>query len=150
MMVVPKPKAAKTRWTCERCAREFGRAHQSHTCLPALSPDDTFDGRPPFQRSVYSAIIGHLRELGDVHEDAVGVGVFLKTARKLAEVRPKSKWVSLDVILPRRIVHPRVSRHISLAAGRTVHIIRVSSVDEVDDWVRGLLTEAYFAASDDR
>ena len=150
MTMGAKPKPARTRWRCERCAREFGRAHQSHTCLPALSPDDTFDGHPRAHRSVYSAIIEHLRELGDVHEDAVGVGVFLKTARKLAEVRPKSRWVSLDVILPRRVVHPRVSRHITLASGRTVHIIRLSSVQDVDDWVRSVLTEAYFAASEDR
>jgi hypothetical protein len=34
---------------------------------------------------VYDAILAHLESLGPVYEDAVGVGVFLKRERKLAE-----------------------------------------------------------------
>jgi hypothetical protein len=138
----------RSRWTCARCHREFGRPRQSHTCLPALSPGDTFEGHPA-QLPIYTAIIDHLRQLGDVHEDAVQVGVFLKSARKLAEVRPKSRWLSLDLLLSRRVNHPRVTRHIVLSPRRTVHVIRLASIEDVDEWVRNALTEAYFAASDD-
>ena len=66
------------RWTCPRCDREFGRARQGHTCVPGCTVDETFAGHSPEQRGVYNAILAHLQSLGPVHEDAVGVGVFLK------------------------------------------------------------------------
>ena len=100
------------RWTCPRCDREFGRANQSHTCVPGCTVDASFAGRPPRLRGVYDEIVAHLLDLGlgPVHEDAVGVGVFLKRDRKLAEVRPRSRDVSLALYLPRHVPDPRFSR----------------------------------------
>jgi hypothetical protein len=136
------------RWTCPRCDREFGRAHQSHTCLPGNSVEATFLARPPVQRAIYDAIVEHLESLGPFHVDAVSVGVFLKTDRKLAEVRPKSKWLQLSVYLPRTIHDDRVASTITLSAARTVHRIKLRDVADVDDQVRGWLTEAYDHATD--
>ncbi|MQA85086.1 MAG: hypothetical protein GEV03_10795 [Streptosporangiales bacterium] len=137
-----------SRWTCPACDREFGRAHQSHVCVPGCSVDECFAGRPPGQRAIYDALIAHLTALGPVHEDAVGVGVFLKRERKLAEVRPKARSLSLEFVLPRTIDHPRISRKIPGAGGRTVHFVKLTSVDDVDDQVRDWLTEAYAAAGE--
>jgi hypothetical protein len=135
------------RWTCPRCDREFGRAHQSHTCVPGCTVDDTFAGHPPAQRAIYAAIIGHLRSLGLVHEDAVGVGVFLKRDRKLAEVRPRSRDVSLSLYLPRPVHDPRFSRVIGPGAPRVVHFLLLREAGDVDDQVRDWLTEAFQHAS---
>lgn len=74
------------RWTCPRCDREFGRANQAHTCVPGITVDECFAGRPPWQRPIYDAIVDHLESLGPVHADAVYVGVFLERAQKFAEV----------------------------------------------------------------
>jgi len=52
--------------------------------------------------------------------------VFLKRESKLAEVRPTAKSLSLELVLPRTIDHPRIS----------------TSVDDVDDQVRDWLTDA--------
>jgi hypothetical protein len=60
------------------------------------------------QRGVYDAILAHVRSLGPVHEDTVGVGVFLKRDRKLAEVRPRSRDVWLALYLPRTVHDPRI------------------------------------------
>jgi hypothetical protein len=95
------------RWTCPRCDREFGRARQSHTCVPGITVDAAFAGRPPRLRASYDEILAHLDSLGTVHEDAVSVGVFLKRDRKLAEVRPRSRDVSLALYLPRPDPDPR-------------------------------------------
>jgi hypothetical protein len=56
---------------------------------------------------IYDALITHLRTIGPVHEDAVTVGVFLKHERKLAEVRPMARSLSVSgaaVSLPGRLV----------------------------------------------
>lgn len=89
----------------------------------------------------------HLASLGPVHADAVRVGVFLKSDRKLAEVRPKPRSLSLALMLPRVIDHPRIARRIGVAGDRTVHFIKLTSVDAVDDELREWLTEAYVAAT---
>jgi hypothetical protein len=136
------------RWTCPRCDREFGRALQSHTCVPGVTVDDAFAGRQPWQRAIYDEIIGHLESLGPVHEDAVSVGVFLKCDRKLAEVRPRSRDVSLALYLPRPDPDPRISRIFGRDGPRVIHMLALRRPDEVDDQVRRWLTEAFLHASD--
>jgi hypothetical protein len=136
------------RWVCPRCEREFGRANQSHVCVPAGTVDDSFAGHPPQKRAVYDAVLAHLRSLGPVHEDATSVGVFLKRDRKLAEVRPRSRDVTLALFLPREVRHPRITRVYGVGAHRVVHVIPLRAPDEVDAEIRGWLTEAFLHASD--
>jgi DNA-binding response OmpR family regulator len=136
-----------SRWTCPRCEREFGKANQAHVCVPGNTVERTFAGRPPVQREIYASIIAYLRSLGPVHEDAVRVGVFLKHESKLAEVRPMARALSLNLVLPRHMDSPRVLRRLRMTAERTVHVIRLTAVTDVDDEVREWLTEAYISAS---
>jgi hypothetical protein len=136
------------RWTCPRCDREFGRPQQAHTCIPGCTVDAAFAGRPARFRRVYDAILGHLLTLGPVHEDAVSVGVFLKRDRKLAEVRPRTRDVSLALYLPRPLADPRFSRVLNRGAPRVVHVLPLRAEADVDDQVRDWLTEAFQHASD--
>ena len=136
-----------TRWTCPACDREFGRAHQYHVCVPGCTVDDCFAPWPPAWRQIFDVLFAHLRTLGPVHADAVRVGVFLKSDRKLAEVRPKARSLSLLLILPRAGDHPRIGSRLRGHAGQTVHAIKLTSVAAVDDEVLGWLTEAYDAAT---
>ncbi|MBV9356516.1 MAG: hypothetical protein JO023_13435 [Chloroflexi bacterium] len=136
------------RWTCPACGREFGRAHQAHTCRPAGSVDATFEGAPPEQRAIYDAIVGHVRTIGPVHEDAVDVGVFLKSDRKLAEIRPHARSLELALYLPFRVEGTRIRRVLSVGEGRQVHLLTLREVGDVDEQVRDWLTLAFLAASD--
>lgn len=134
------------RWSCPKCGREFVRTGQSHVCVPAGTVAESFAGRPPAHREVYEAVVAHLGTLGPVHADAVKVGVFLKRQSKLAEVRPMATAVSLSIVLPRWTEHPRFSRRMRISTDRVAHVVRLTSVAEVDDQVRAWLTEAYLAA----
>ncbi len=138
---------AMPRWTCPRCDREFGRPRQAHTCVPGCTVDATFAGRPAALRSVYDEIREHLRTLGPVHEDAAVVGVFLKRDRKLAEVRPRSRDVSLALYLPRPVDDPRFSRVLGRSGPRVIHVLLLRGADEVDGQVRDWLTQAFLHAS---
>lgn len=129
------------RWICPWCEREFGRRHQAHVCVPAGEVD-----LPPAQRAIYDEVTAFLATLGPVHVDAVRVGVFLKRDRKLAELRPKARWLSLELMLPRRLDHPRVTRTIRVSNDYTVNVIRLAVVEDVDDEVRGWLAEAFVAS----
>jgi hypothetical protein len=136
------------RWTCPACGREFGAPRQAHTCVPGCSVEESFAGRPAGQRAVYDAVVAHLESVGPVHVDPVRVGVFLRRRRKVAEVRPRARSVALALMLPRRLVHPRVSRQVRVSADRIMHVIPLTRAEEVDEELRGWLTEAYVAAGD--
>jgi len=136
------------RWTCPRCDREFGRARQSHTCLPGNSVAEAFRGRPPEFRAILDAVVGHLESLGPVHADAVQVGVFLKSDRKLAEIRPKSRWLSCYLYLPRTIGDARVARTLRVSSSRVVNEVKVRTLDEVDPQLLGWFSEAFDEATD--
>jgi hypothetical protein len=136
-----------SRWTCPACEREFGRAHQAHVCVPGCTVDECFQPWPAAWRQTYDALIKALRSLGPVHEDAVRVGVFLKSDHKLAEVRPKARSLQLAVLLPRKINSPRVSRVLSAHGGMTVHVVNLTAPDQVDDELSRWLAEAYHAAT---
>jgi hypothetical protein len=121
-----------TRWTCPRCDREFARERQSHVCVPGCTVDDTFAGRPAWMREVYDRIVADLRELGELHEDAVKVGVFLKCERKLAEIRPRSRdllvWIYLPFVVDEALVQGR-------SGDRVLHRIALRELtDEVREW----------------
>lgn len=74
-------------------------------------------------------MVAHLRALGELHEDPVGVGVFLKRQRKFAELRPRQRWVSMSV---RR--------------GRDWETFRLAGPADVDDAVVACLTRAFSEA----
>lgn len=97
---------------------------------------------------MYDAIVDHLRTLGPVHEDAVSVGVFLKTDRKLAEVRPRSADILVYLYLPLPVHDPRIRRIIGAGSARVVHELILREPAAVDDFVRDLLTRAFHHASD--
>ncbi|GAA1027884.1 DUF5655 domain-containing protein [Virgisporangium ochraceum] len=121
------------RWTCPACDREFDRTRQSHVCVPGCTIDDTFRGRE-WQRPICDEIVGFVAGLGPVHVDAVGVGVFLKRQRKLAEIRPKVRALSIWVWRP------------GLSGDRAWQKRNLTDRTDVDDQLRDWLTESYDAA----
>ena len=132
------------RWVCPRCDREFDKARQGHVCVPGGTVDETFAGRPDYQRAAYDEILAFLRGLGPVHEDAVKVGVFLKADRKLAEIRPMARALSVELYLPRPIEgDERVVRHYAIGRGRFVNVVRLTGPGQVDERLRDRLAEAY-------
>ena len=137
-----------TRWTCPACERQFGRAHQAHVCVPAGTIDESFAGRPPVQREILDDLLTHLRALGPGQIDAVRVGVFLYSDRKLAEIRPLARSLALIVVPPRPTDHPRIARRMTIGAGRIAHVVKLVTPEDIDDDVRAWLTEAYAAATD--
>ena len=130
-------------WTCEACGREFGK-RQSHVCAPALSVDAYFASRPPVERTIFECVREHLTSLGPVIVEPVGVGILFKGRRTFVELRPKTKWVDLSFGLDRRVEHERVTRTTRTSTSRTYHGVRLRGPEDVDDLVRGWLTESYF------
>jgi hypothetical protein len=134
-------------WVCPECGRQFGRNRQSHDCQPAITVDEYFSTGPPHERPVFDAVMAHLDTLGPVHVEPVSVGIFLKCPRKFAELRPKQKWVALSFVLSHEIDHSKIARKMRGSATRIFHVVNLRSPDDVDEDVRGWLTESYLESS---
>lgn len=131
-----------SRWRCPSCAREFDRARQAHVCEPGIEVDDVFAGRPSWQREAYEALVEPLRRLGDLHEDAVAVGVFLKRQRKVAEVRPMATRLRVTAFLPIEVPLPAVVRRLPIG-DRVLHVVDLRDTADVDGPLADLLLEAW-------
>ena len=136
------------RWTCPNCEREFGRTRQPHVCAPGITVQELLGRHPAWVAEIYAAVIDALSAAGPVHEDAVDVGIFLKSDRSIAQFRPQARSVQLWIFLPYRLEHERVSRAVATGADRYVHLFKLTSLLEVDENLRAWLTESYDANTD--
>ena len=131
-----------TRWVCPNCEREFASTNQAHVCIPGITVSDLLGRHPGWVSEIYATLIEHLSTLGPFHEDAVNVGIFLKSDRKFAEFRPRVRSVQLSLYLPYERSDRRIARSLP-AADRVIHLINLKSAAQVDDQLREWLTEAF-------
>jgi uncharacterized protein DUF5655 len=130
-------------WTCPQCGRSFGRAGQSHSCVPAGTLAQSFAGRPEWYRAAFELIEGHLRGLGDVVVEPVQVGVFFKRARSFAELRPMKSVLRVEFLLSRSLDDPRITKTLPLSANRSAYFVDLRAPEEVDATLLAWLAEAY-------
>lgn len=109
-----------------------------------MSLDEYLATAPPHEPPVVAAVLAHLEDLGPVHVEPVSVGILLKRAQSFAELRPMVRWEALMLKMPRRLDSSRIARRPTGAW----HVVNLRTAAEVDDQVRGWLTEAYLAAPD--
>jgi Domain of unknown function (DUF5655) len=107
-----------------------------------MSLEDYFATGPPHERPVCEAVLAHLESIGPVHIEPVSVGILLKRAGGFAELRPMTRWVALCFHAPATITHPRIARR----PDRGWHVVNLREPSDVDETVRGWLTDAYLSA----
>jgi hypothetical protein len=135
--------AAGPGWACPLCRRRFRRVGQSHECSPAMTLEEYFSTGPARERPIFEAVMGHLETVGPVHVEPVSVGIFLKRAQSFAQLRPKDRWVAMSFSLPRKVEHERITRQVVSYHGRFHHVANLRGPEDLDDRLRGWLTEAY-------
>ena len=108
-----------------------------------MTLDEYFSTGPAHERPIFEAVMAHMDTVGDVHVEPVSVGIFLKRAQTFAQLRPKDKWVALSFSLPRKVDHERITRKVIQYHGRYWHVANLRSPADLDDRLRGWLSEAY-------
>ena len=102
---------------------------------------------PDWVGDIYAAVLGAVSAVGPLYEDAVDVGVFLKSDRTFAEFRPRVRSVLLWVLLPDERSGPRLQRVLRSGAKYAHGFVLTGSAD-VGDALCALLEEAYDFATD--
>ena len=112
-----------------------------------MALSEYFATGPAFERPVFDAVMAHLETIGPVHVEPVSVGIFLKRAGTIAELRPMRQWTAISFTLQRVVQHPRIVRKPILNhGGRFLHVANIATPDDLDAELRGWLTEAYLDA----
>lgn len=111
-----------------------------------MSLEEYFSTGPAHERPVFEAVMAHLATVGPVHVEPVSVGIFLKRAQTFAQLRPRDRWVALSFSLSRNVAHPRIIRKVAEYHGRYYHVANLRDPTDLDDRLRGWLTEAYFTS----
>ena len=108
-----------------------------------MTLDEYFATGPERERPIFEAVIAHLATLGPVHVEPVSVGIFIKKAGSFLELRPMTRWVRMSVPLLRRVVDRRIRTRPAEYRGRLYHFVDLVDANDVDDDVRGWLTESW-------
>jgi hypothetical protein len=116
---------------------------QPHECAPALSLDEYFATGPDWERPIFEAVLRHVEMLGPITVEPVSVGIFLKSNGSWVELRPKTKWVTMSFPLSRRLSSIRIARKPIASGAKIFHFVNLTSPAEIDDELRGWLTESY-------
>lgn len=114
-----------------------------------MSVEEYFSTGPTHERPVFEAVMAALDaapEVGPVHVEPVSVGIFLKRSRMFAELRPMTRWVAVNFLLPRTVRSARIARKVMEAGALRYHVVNVRTADEVDDELVEWLVEAYEAS----
>jgi hypothetical protein len=113
-----------------------------------MTVDEYFSTGPAHERPVFDAVMRHVETLGPVHVEPVSVGIFLKTPRKFAELRPMQRWVAVSFSLRHRASHRTIVRKVIPYNGRYFHIANIAQPSDLDEALCQLLTEAYQEAAE--
>lgn len=131
-------------WTCPECGRLFAKRRQGHDCAPALTLEEYFSTGPAHERPIVDAVLAALDAagVGPLHVEPVSVGIFLKNPAKVAELRPRDRWVAVSFSLDRRASHPTIRRKVVAYGRRFFHVANVASPADLDEALVALLVEA--------
>jgi hypothetical protein len=114
-----------------------------------MTVDAYFAARPPIDRAIFDAVAAALDEVsevpGDVHVEAVVVGILFKRGRTFAELRPRRVGMGLSFWLPRIDHHPRITRRMFAQGNRSraSHVVPLLSPTDIDETVHNWLAESY-------
>ncbi len=135
--------SATANWTCPECGRGFGRRGQGHVCEPALGIDAFLATQDPALVPIYEAALDMLAELDGALVEPVHIGVLVKHGPTFAVLRPRRRHVALTFMLPWPLEDPRAHAGSRAYQGKYAHRVDLRDPADVDDDVRGWLTEAF-------
>jgi len=133
-----------TSWTCPNCDRTFGRSNRPHVCAAGMPIEVWLAERTNPQRRAAEAVLAIARRYRGLVIEAVGVGVLIKRARTIVELRPKMRWLDLSFISSATITSTRIARTLEMSAGH-VYFVHLADRSDVDAELRGWLTAVFRA-----
>lgn len=108
-----------------------------------MALEEWLDRRPPGDGLIVDAVLTHLDSLGAVEVEAVAVGILVRGWRTFVELRPRRTGLRLSIVLPHDVESSRIRTRVQSPAGWTAVFVDLLAAADVDDQVRGWLSESH-------
>jgi hypothetical protein len=130
-------------WTCPRCGRPFARPYQWHSC-GRYSVESFLQGKSAGAIELVDRFAELVESRGRVTVAPAKNRIGFQARIIFAAVnRLNHDSLAAHVVLSRRLESPRLTRIETLSLSSHVHYFRITSLEELDDEVRGWLCQAY-------
>jgi hypothetical protein len=121
-------------WACPKCGRRFPTRNQMHLCSK-LTIGAALKGRTPEALKLFGKLATMARRCGAAQIVPQKTRIAFQARNTFLGVRFLRHALDCEILLPRRIEHPRFSRIISASPGSHYHRLRISTTQEVDSQV---------------
>jgi Domain of unknown function (DUF5655) len=130
-------------WTCPRCGRSFANRNQPHACGPLDDLDRHLAGKEPEVVAIFRRLVELAERNGPVTVLAERTRIAFQVRMSFAAFTLRRRWVDGQVVLARRLEHPRFRRVETFSPRNHLHQFRLERLEEVDEEVAAWLAEAY-------
>jgi hypothetical protein len=107
------------------------------------SVDDHFVNKDPSVRALYNQLIKTVKKFGPIEEDPKKTSIHINRKSALAGVETRKDCILLNIKLDHPIKSPRIEKMEQVSAKRFHHKVRITSLKDFDDELKGWLMQAY-------
>jgi hypothetical protein len=108
-----------------------------------FSLDSHFSGKEPIARAIYDRLLSSLRKFGKIIEEPKKTSIHLVNVSAFAGVQTRGTYILLNIKADHKIENPRIHKAEQISARRFHHLVKISSLSEIDSELIGWLHEAY-------
>lgn len=129
-------------WFCPVCNRKFKNTNQEHSCL--LRPlEEHFSGKPEELEHIIRTILQHVNTFGYIQISSLKHAILIASQTTFLALKVKKDRVEIEFVLGEVREGFPVYKVVRVSKNRVAHFVAVGSLEEVDDYLLGLIREAY-------
>jgi len=108
-----------------------------------FSVEDHFVNKDPSVRALYNQLIKTVKTFGPMEEDPKKTSIHINRKSALAGVETRKDCLLLNIKSDHPIKSPRIEKMEQMSAKRFHHKVRITSLKDFDDELKGWLMQAY-------
>jgi len=105
--------------------------------------DDHFVNKDPSVRALYNQLIKTVKSFGPIEEDPKKTSIHINRKSAMAGVETRKDCILLNIKADHPLKSPRIEKMEQVSAKRFHHKVRITSLKDFDDELKGWLKEAY-------
>jgi predicted transport protein len=129
-------------WTCTNCNKIFRNTNQWHSC-ERYSIEDHLSNKSTTIRQLFNQLVEIIESFGPVEVNAVKTSVHFRAGSNFLGVVVKKENLELEFQLPYCVDEFPIHKTIQISGKRTLHYLKVGSMEELDEQLLVWLNDAY-------
>lgn len=129
-------------WMCPECGHRFVTANMWHSCSN-YSLEHHFEKSDPEVRATFDAFLAAIEAHGEITVIPQKTRIAIQADVRFAGCVVRRRWLLANLWMTRRIEHPRLRRTEAYGPRSFGHQFRLDAPEDVDDELRGFISEAY-------